>query len=150
MLHWKVKVTQSCLTLCYLMDYTVHGILQARILEWVAFPFSRGSSQPRNRTRVSGIAGRFFTNWGIREALGSPLCVSCSVMSDSLWPHGLQPARLLHPWDFPGKYTGVGCHGLLQGISLTQGWNPCLLIGRRILYHGASWEVPLVVGSNGQ
>ena len=44
----KVKVTQSCLTLCDPMDYTVHGILQARILEWVAFPFSRRSSQPRD------------------------------------------------------------------------------------------------------
>ena len=44
----KVKVAQSCLTLCDPMDYTVHGILQARILEWVAFPFSRGSSQPRD------------------------------------------------------------------------------------------------------
>ena len=44
----KVKVTQSCLTLCEPMDYTVHGILQARILEWVAFPFSRGSFQPRD------------------------------------------------------------------------------------------------------
>ena len=44
----KVKVTQSCPTLCYPMDYTVHGILQARVLEWVAFPFSRESSQPRD------------------------------------------------------------------------------------------------------
>ena len=44
----KVKVPQSCPTLCNPMDYTVHGILQARILEWVAFPFSRGSSQPRS------------------------------------------------------------------------------------------------------
>ena len=43
----EAKVTQSCLTLCRPMDYAVHGILQARILEWVAFPFSRGSSQPR-------------------------------------------------------------------------------------------------------
>ena len=43
-----LKVAQSCLTLCDPMDYTVHGILQARILEWVAFPFSRGSSQPRD------------------------------------------------------------------------------------------------------
>ena len=58
----KVKATQSCLTLCDPMDYTVHGILQARILEWVAFPFSRGSSQPRDRTQVSGIAGGFFTS----------------------------------------------------------------------------------------
>ena len=57
----KVKVTQSCLTLCNPMDYIVHGILQARILEWVAVPFSRGSSQPRDQTQVSHIAGRFTT-----------------------------------------------------------------------------------------
>ena len=44
----EVKITQSCLTLCDFIDCTVHGILQARILEWVAFPFSRGSSQPRD------------------------------------------------------------------------------------------------------
>ena len=56
-----------CLTLCDPVDYTVHGILQARILEWVAFPFSRGSSQPRDRTQVSCIAGGFFTSWAIRE-----------------------------------------------------------------------------------
>ena len=51
----KVKVTQSCPTLYNPMDYTVHGILQARILEWVAFPFSRGSSQPRDWIQVSLI-----------------------------------------------------------------------------------------------
>ena len=65
----KVKVTQSCLILCDSMDYTVHGILQARILEWVAFPFSRGSSQPRDQTQVSHSAGRFFISWAMREAL---------------------------------------------------------------------------------
>ena len=65
----KVKVAQLCLTLCNPMGCTVHGILQARILEWVAFPFSRGSSQPRGRTQVSCIiAGRFFTSWATREA----------------------------------------------------------------------------------
>jgi len=58
----KVNVTQSCSTLCDPMDYTVHGILQARILEWVAIPFSRGSSQPRDRTQVTLIAGGFFTS----------------------------------------------------------------------------------------
>ena len=58
-----VKVAQSCLTLCDPTDYTDHGILQARILEWVAFPFSRASSQPRGWTQVSHIAGRFFTSW---------------------------------------------------------------------------------------
>ena len=59
------EVAQSCLTLC---DCIVHGILQARTLEWVASPFSRGSSQPRDRTQVSHIAGGFFTSWAIREA----------------------------------------------------------------------------------
>ena len=47
------------------MDYTVHEILQARILEWIGFPFSRGSSQPKDQTQVSHIAGGFFTNWAI-------------------------------------------------------------------------------------
>ena len=46
---------------------SVHGILQARIMEWVAIPFSRGSSQPRDRTWVSCISSRFFTNWATRE-----------------------------------------------------------------------------------
>ena len=49
--------------------------------------------------------------------------VSCSVMSKSLPPHGLQPARLLCPWDSPGKNTGMDSHSLLQGIFLTQGSN---------------------------
>ena len=56
----KMKVAQSCLTLCNPMDYTAQGILQARILEWVAIPFSRASSQPKDRTQVSCIAGGFF------------------------------------------------------------------------------------------
>ena len=60
-----VKVTQSCLTLCDRMGYSppgpsVHGILQARMLEWVAIPFSRGSSQSRSQTQVSCTAGGFF------------------------------------------------------------------------------------------
>ena len=54
------KVVQLCPTLCDPMDYTVHGILQARILEWVAFSFSRGSSQTKNQTQVSHITGGFF------------------------------------------------------------------------------------------
>ena len=62
-----MKVAQLCLTLFGLIDYTVHGILQARILEWVDFPFSRGSSQPRDQTQVSHTAGGFFTSWATRE-----------------------------------------------------------------------------------
>ena len=60
---------------------------------------------------------------------------SRSVMSDSLWPHGLQPTRLLRPWDFPGKSTGLGCHCLLQEIFPTQGLNPGLPHCRETLYH---------------
>ena len=60
--YWKVKVAQSYSTLCDPMDYTVHGILPARTLEWVAVPFSRGSFQPRDQTQVSRIAGGFFTS----------------------------------------------------------------------------------------
>ena len=67
------------------------------------------------------------------------VCSVTSVISDFVQPHGLQPARLLCPWDSPGKNTGVGCHALLQGIFLTQGLNPQhhlhLLYHRQILYH---------------
>ena len=63
----KVKGAQSCPTLCDPVDYTNYGIIQARIPEWVALPFSRGSSQPRNRTQVSCTVGRSFTSWAIRE-----------------------------------------------------------------------------------
>ena len=63
-----MKVAQSCPTLCDPMDYTVHGILQTRILEWVAVLFSRGSSQPNDGTQISRIAGDSFP----AEPLGEP------------------------------------------------------------------------------
>ena len=67
-----MKAAQSCPTLCDPMNCnpqgsSVHGILQAWILEWVAFPFFRGSPQPRDRTQVSYIAGGFFTIWATRD-----------------------------------------------------------------------------------
>ena len=67
----KVIVAQSYPTLCDPMDYTFHGILQPRILEWVALSFSRGTSQPRDRTQVFRIGGGFFTSWATREAQSS-------------------------------------------------------------------------------
>ena len=83
------KSLQSYPTLCDPIDGSppgspVPGILQARIPEWVAISFSNA------------------WKW------------NCSVVSDSSWPHGPQPTRLLYPWDFPGKSTGVGCDCLLQ------------------------------------
>ena len=68
--------------------FSICGILQARTLEWVAISFSN--------------AWKWKGKW------------SCSVVSDSQQPHGLQPTRLLCPWGFPGKSTGVGCHCLLR------------------------------------
>ena len=80
------------------------------------------------------IAHSVLTGSGALSSQRMCVCVSRSVVSDSLWPHGLQPTRLLCPWDFPGKGTGVGCHFLLQGIFPTQESNPGLLHCRQILY----------------
>ena len=75
------------------------------------------------------------------------MCVlSSPVVSDSLWPSGLWATRLLCPWDFPGKNTGIGCHFLLQGIFPTQGSNLhllCLLRCKQNLYPHITWEVHL-------
>ena len=69
-LNIMLSVSDSCDPMdCSLPGSSVHGILQARILEWVAISFSRGSSRPKNQTWVSCIAGRYFTNWTTREAL---------------------------------------------------------------------------------
>ena len=83
----KVKATQWCPTPCDPMDYIVHGILQSKILEWVVFPFSRGSSQPRNQNGISCIAGEFFTNWAIREAL--TFTYICNILFSILFHYGL-------------------------------------------------------------
>ena len=85
----KGVVTESWPTLCDPVDYSssgssVHGILQAKILEVVAMPFSRGSSWPRDWTQVSGIAGRFFTIWATREARMNTLPWITDLTNDSL------------------------------------------------------------------
>ena len=107
---------------------SIHGIFQARVLEWVAYPFSSGSSWNRNRTGASCIAGGFFTSWATREL--SPLHPKCSVTQS--YPTICDPMDC-SPWGssvpeiFPGKNTGVGCHFLLQGIFPTQELNLSLL-----------------------
>ena len=80
-----MKLTQSCPTLCDPMNYLVHGILQARIPEWIAFPFSRGSSQPRDRIQVSCIAGDSL----LAEPQGRPRIlelVAYPFSRESSWP----------------------------------------------------------------
>ena len=102
------KSFQSCLTLCDPVDCNLpgtseHGILQARILEWVAMPSSRGSSQSRDRTQVSYIAGRFFTVWATRKAqlLGQP---TADGLKGMLVPSSL--GLILNVWnkDCPSTY----------------------------------------------
>ena len=78
------------------------------------------------------------TNQRLCACLNFTVQFSRSVVSDSLRPHGLQPTRFHHPWDFPGKNTGVGCHFLLQEVFPTHRLNPGLPHGwhyRQTLYH---------------
>ena len=157
-----MKVAQLCLTLCSPMDHTVHGILQARILERVAFPFSRGSSQPRDQTQVSLIMGRLFISWATRKAQeywsGSLSLLQwvfptqelnwgllhCrwilyqlsyrEAQSHSVVSNSLRPHGLYSPWNSTGQNTGVGSLSLFQGIFQTLELNPGLLHCRWILY----------------
>ena len=73
------------------------------------------------------------------------VCVSHSAVSDSLQPHGLQSARLLCPWNSPGKNTGVGSHSLLQGIFPIHGSNPGLLYYSQILYCLSHQGSPIIL-----
>ena len=77
-----VKATHLCSTLCNHMDYTVSGILQARILEWVAFPFSRGSSQPRDWPRSPTLQADFFFYQLSHKGSPTPLTVACQLINE--------------------------------------------------------------------
>ena len=82
-----------------------HGILQARILEWVAIPFFRGSSQPRDRIQVSCIAGTFFTIWATREVYKQKFCAKCLPVQDSC-ENTLGAGKPLTPFLELGSWTG--------------------------------------------
>ena len=82
----EVKVSELCPVLCNAMDYTVHGILQARILECIAFPFSRGSSQPGDEIQVSCIIGRFFYQLSHKVSPRILEWVAYPFSSGSSWP----------------------------------------------------------------
>ena len=107
------------------------------------FPSPEDLPDPGIEPTSPALADRFFTTETSRKPhiKGGCVCVIYSVVSNSLQPHGLQPARLLCPWDSPGKITRVDCHSLLQRIFPTQGLNPGLLHCRQILYHLSYREV---------
>ena len=117
------EVAQSCLTLsdpmdCSLPSSSIRGIFQARVLEWGAFS---ELAQGHINELILESKLKILTLHSLFQF--SSVQFSRSVVSDSLRPHGLSTTRLLHPWDFPGKSTGVGCHFLLQRIFPTQGSN---------------------------
>ena len=103
----KVKVTQSCWALCDPTDYTVHGIIQAKILEWVAFPFSRGSSQPRSPTLQVDSLLRHKGSPTILEWVGYPFCSRSSQPSN--WNRVSYIAGgFLNNWVIRGPIWSVG------------------------------------------
>ena len=116
------------------------GVLQARILEWVAMSSFRGSSWPRDRTQVSHIAGGFFTIWATREPQeywsGYPIPSPGKLPNPEIKPGSLalQADSLAAEPQGKSKNTGVGGLSLLQGILLTQEMNQGLLHSRQILY----------------
>ena len=132
--YWPGEIVfQSSIFLPFHIVHTVHGVLKARILKWFAIPFSSGPHFVVKQTKIFHIHPRsYWFSWtGMKLVIicilkSGPVC-AVSVVSDSLWLHELQPARLLCPWDSPGKNTGVGCHFLLQRIFPTQGRNLHLL-----------------------
>ena len=104
----KVRVAQMYPTLWDPMDYIVHGILQARILEWVVFPFSGGSSQTRDRTQVYHIAGRFFTNWAILKNTGL-FPVLCSMSLSLFYTQHFVPPTLLPLYCPRNRWETLAC-----------------------------------------
>ena len=148
----EVKVTQSCPTLCDPIDYTVHGILQARILEWVAFPFSSGSSQPRDQTQVSYIAGGFFTSWA--TMLNENIILNCKAHSYtflfSLWWLGVGGVSIVAVTSpqLAGSRGRFSHRNLLswwkdENVPPDSGsiWMPyCLLSPTHYSYHSQKWS----------
>ena len=136
--------TCHALRFCYVLvqGNHIHCLVESSQTCWcVLFHFSDEEIE----------TGSFRTSLGV--AWGAACMLSPFFVSDCMRPHGLQPARLLFPWDSPGKTTGVGCQALLQGTFPAQGSNSRLLpltwIGRQVLYH----QRPLVgfpVGSDGE
>jgi len=103
---------------------------------WTYLQRRNGDADVGNGLVDTAGEGEARTNWeGSIDVYTLTHSQSHSDVSDSLRAHGLQPARLLCPWDFPGKNTGVGCHSHLQEIFLIQGSNLSLLHCRQILYH---------------
>ena len=134
----KFPVEQTHGTVCCSSLISCLPWVANELLLWAASYDSSGPTHGTCSQLMDRINSSFSRTWDVLS-----VCAH-SVISHSLWPQGLQPARLLCPWNFSGKNTGVGCHFLLQGIFLIQRWNLCVswvsCTGRWVLYHYATWE----------
>ena len=123
---WVENKGDSKITLWSIICILISRNLSAILKRWVSLPQGRESFL-LSPSVLKDPCHRAVAKW--REVKWSG-----SVLSDSLWPHGLQPTGLLHPWDFPGKNSGVGSHFPLQGNLLTKGSNLGLLHCWQTLY----------------
>ena len=138
----KVKgiVAQSCPTLCDPMDCSlpgssVHGFPQARILEWVAIPFSKGSSQPRDQISVSCIAGRILIIWATREAPQSSTKWIIPLPAAQSWPSG---AMCLLVSDLTFTYSSLFCKDVSNKVKeshLLRVFSPLSYRAKRAVVH---------------
>ena len=152
-----MKATQSCLTLCdprdcSLTGSSVRGIFQARVLEWVAIAFSRGSSWPRDRTEVSCIAGRCFTIWATREIPLFPywnffqfwslkssgslkfswLTFGSKIWSERMWCYLLSLSLTLAVWPPEHCVKGILAYLTRDRVSDSQRWH-------NVIYDFCAW-----------
>ena len=142
------------------MDYEVHGILQARILESVAFPFSRGSSQPRDQTQVYRTAGRFFTSWTTRKAhelRGATILLkpthakslqSCLILCDPTgcslpgsFVHGILQARILEWIAMPSSRGSPQPRDQIQVSHIAYGFF-IIWATRKAQEYWSGWPIP--------
>ena len=132
---------QSVANLCFLLLPCPTVVIQQVFDKYFSYPWARFTCQHLLLFASCLVA---FTR---SASFIVCVCSVASVMSDSVRPHGLQSARLLCPWDSPGKNTGVGCHALLQRIFLTQGSNPSLMspaLAGGFFTTSTSWEASFI------
>ena len=152
---------------CSLPGFSVHGVLQARTLEWVAIPSSTGSSWPRDQTCVSYIAGRFFTIWAIREVTESVLSFgktdfigvpSCFQLAGGCY-HLLTEKPLSQKLPFIGKFSDVPTDSMITdlwlwsssdlvfGLGFPRIWMLTSFIGSLFSLHSSSSAVNPILGT---
>ena len=142
MSFWYVKISQ--VPQIFLIILPILKFFSSFLMETQLWNFSRMKME---EWRFWGWTHNRFIIWKMSGVL--PLwvcvCVSCSVVSDSMGPHGLWPTRLFRPWDVPGQNTRVGCHSFSSGSSWLRDWTQISCIAGRCFTIWATREAPAIV-----